>query len=665
MPDIIVKNQTELNAAIKAAKGGETIKLAAGTYTDLTVMTKAFTSMVTFQSLDPSNPVNIQKLVIGNSSNITVKNMVAATDYKPADDWNRLNTIQGSTNIVLDGVRFSGGTGDPSLSKGAGLFVRDSKSVTMKNSSIDHFGLGLEAYTVDGMVVQNSSFHDNRRDHTNFTEMNNLVIDGNTFTNLFPVGAEHPDAIQFFTAGKVKGNTNITISNNVIMQGSGSGAQGIFMNDEAGNLPYVNVNIKNNLIYLNGYYHGINVVNGVNVNIESNSVISQVDGTSFWIRLDKTNGATIKNNIADLITVTSSSSNIVQTNNRTLTSDSATIRKIYGLNDGAKARLSDLIVPGVGYQPPVPSAAAAQVATELSIAKAANPSLLLDLSFGKDGVVDLSHWNTGQTTKAVDVSAVVGSAFHVSTGTGVELNRDYSRQIYALSAFTLSFDLKRDSATATAGQILGIYQSWSVSLQANGELSFTMRNAAGVSQTMVTSGAKLLDAATHKIALTYDSARKTAILYVDGMQRGVATMTGTTRPAESWGLYVGSPFSTAFSGTVGDIEIRDGAISAAQVQSLVTASSASAATTVKYSLVTGAAAQAAALLASAGNTGTATPLATVATVGSTLSMGTSASSQLALVSKLGVDMMTAGVMGATRSAATLSAAADQYNLYRA
>lgn len=622
MPDIIVRNQSELDAAIKAAKGGETIKLAAGTYTSITVQNKTFTTPVTIASLDSSNPVNVTTLQIINSSNLVVKNVTAAQNFQPAQDYNYANRIIGSTNVVVDGVKLSGGTGDVTKSMGWGLLLRDSKGVTIKNSSVDHFGLGMNVLTVDGVTIQNNNFHDNRRDHTNFAEASNVVIDNNMFTNLYPVNGEHPDAIQFMTNGKTKGNTNITVSNNVMMQGDGLPFQGVFMGNES-SIPYENITIKNNLVYQNGFTHGINVVLGKNVNVDSNTIISKMDSVADWIRLDGVTGGKVTNNVADQVVITATSTGITQSNNAVLATDSVTLRKIGDLMAGSNAKLANLLVSGVGYQPPVGSAFATLVAKEQATAQVpAGANLLLDLQFTATGIVDQTRWSTDETTKAVDLTAISNGMFQVKTGTGFELARDNSRQLFALPAFTLNFDMKRAGTTAAVGQIMGVNQSWGISLRADGELVFTVKNAAGQSYTVATSGAKMTDTATHKIALTYDSAKGKAIIYVDGVVKGSGTIVGSTRAIEFAGLYIGSPFNAAFSGSVGEVAMRDAALSASQILALNAASTAStpSTATVKTSL-TGSLASSAVTILTTPATVTAVPVAAIGT----LTLGGSAS----------------------------------------
>ncbi|OAN66842.1 LamG-like jellyroll fold domain-containing protein [Sphingomonas sp. TDK1] len=650
MPDIIVKNQTELDAAIKAAKGGETIKLAAGTYTGVSVVNKNFTSNVTITSLDPKAKVNVTKFAVTGSSNVTLKDIDAKVSVMATTEDAKVNVVYSSSNVVLDGMGISGGTGDPSASLGYGIHVRNNTGFTIKNSSIDHYTVGMLVQNVDDMKVLNNSFLNNRRDHTNFTEMSNLVIDGNSFTNLFPVGDEHPDAIQFFTANKVKANTDITIQNNVIMQGAGRGSQGIFMGEETGGkLPYKNVNIKNNMVYVTGWYQGIMVANGSNVNVVSNTVVSKVDTQDFWIQLNNINGGTVADNVTDSL-VLNGTSNLTMGKNAILKQDSATLRQVVGINAVNSARLADLIVPGMGYHPPAGSAAAALVNSQILAAKPANPSLVLDLSFNANGVVDQSRWNSVQTAIAPNPDLIQGDRFQLRTGGGMELNRGFSRQIYGMSAFTLSFDLQRDAPTSPAGQIIGIFRSWGLVLRADGELAFSMTNAAGQNFAFNTKGAKLIDAANHKIAVTYDSARSQAIIYVDGVEKGVGVISGTTRPPESWGLYLGSPFGggTA-SAKIGDIEIRDVALSGAQVQTLGLPQQNAGSDAGKYGLTKGIVSTATQVLANAGNQ-TLAPAATLATM-TTVTTATAQVSQLQQVlankTLLGEGTVSAGLGGST------------------
>jgi hypothetical protein len=575
MPDILVKNQTELDAALKNAKGGETIKLLAGTYSSVSLINKNYASNVTVTSADAGHPATIQRVALSNSSNLTFKGLeLGRTMAPPESDYTQLHNVNGSSNIVFDSVHIFGGSGDPTQSIGWGMFVRDSANITIKNSTIDHVSMGLQLSGINNLVLKDNTFQNNRRDGVNMGAITNGVVDGNLFTNMFPVNGEHPDAIQFLTANTTTASSNIVIKNNIIMQGDGYPIQGIFMGDEVGTLPFQNVDISNNLIYLNGFFNGINVGHANNLNIQNNTIVSRTDdAVTAWISLGVVDGATISGNIGDRLVVGDNSTNVTVGTNSWLQQDSAMLRKFGDLNALGAAKLSGFIVDNnLGYHPPAGSAAAAIVAAELAAAKASpTRNLLLDLEFKPGGLVEQSRFHSVGGT-VLDPTAIANGTYHMQTGKGFEVSRVNSLQIFSLPAFTLTFDLQRDSVTAPTGQVLGVFQGWSVSLQSNGELNFTIKNDAGTSYSITTQNAKLLDVKNHKIGITYDSVSGRAVIYVDNVAKGTGAVSGISRRLESWGLYVGSQYGAAFSGRIGSVEIRDQALSAAQLATLSTAS---------------------------------------------------------------------------------------------
>lgn len=635
----VVNNQAALDAAIKAAKSGDVILLAPGTYSSITMTNINPAANITIQSQDTNNKAVVGTVWLTNSSNVTLKDFNVVRPTVPDDDFAIANRVLSSSNITINGVRFTGGTGDPSNAKGTGLSIRGGTNNKIINSEIDHFVIGMDVRAVDTMLVQGNQFLDNRRDHSNYSEMKNVVIDDNLYKGLYPINEEHPDAIQFMTAGRAYGNSNITITNNVVLQGDGRGTQGFFLNDETEVTPYQNVKIENNLIYLSGMYHGINLRNAQGVSVKNNTVLSVADEKSTWIRLENVSG-TVSGNVTDQLVLEGANS-LTNTKNIELLNDPNTMRKIAGLNLGSKATITGLTVDGYGYHTGKNSVGAAsqftkQVAAELAAPKPAlAPKLLLDLTFGTQGVLDNSGWSTDDLVSPLGAGQVNNGMLNVRTGTGMELVRGTSRQLYSLSAFTLNFDLKRAGVTAPVGQIMGIYKSWNIALRADGELVFTMTNDAGVTSTMTTSGAKITDTNLHKIALSYQ-AGGTSTLYVDGKAVSSATMSGSTRKQESWGLYVGNPFTAAFTGSVGEIEMRDTAFNASQILALNAGSTntttpATAADTLKMMVAKGVADTAASL---AGSTAWGGAMASPATLSLTSAFGTSTASASPLATAL-------------------------------
>jgi hypothetical protein len=107
------------------------------------------------------------------------------------------------------------------------------------------------------------------------TGSTDITVDGNFLTDFYPKAGDHPDAIQFFTAGTTVANARLTITNNVFTRGKGGIVQGIFCSEEIG-LKYQNVTIKHNFL-LGTMYNGIAINNAANVDISDNTVLSQME----------------------------------------------------------------------------------------------------------------------------------------------------------------------------------------------------------------------------------------------------------------------------------------------------------------------------------------------------------------------------------------------------
>jgi len=352
MATIRVTNQTELDAAVKAAKAGDTVVLAAGNYKQLWVDDKKSASAITFKSESATNPAVIGYARTIRSDGVIFQDlkigrqMVVGVDQ----DYTNMALVQDSKNVSFKGVSFfSTGADDKFL--GRGLFVRDSASVSVSDGEFSHLAVGMCTMTTTGVTVQSNKFHDLRIDGVEFTAVKNVLIDGNDFRDFRSSAIDHPDAIQFWTNGTRQASSDIMISNNVIMPGTGAGSQGIFIQDEIGGLPYERLTIKNNLLLDAGnYWNGIAVRGGKDVVLEGNTSISPTgDDKVFYIRIDNVTGVKLINNLSDQL-IQTGTTGMTQTGNVFLKEQKTFASKISGINLGVKATINSLIVPGVGYQ---------------------------------------------------------------------------------------------------------------------------------------------------------------------------------------------------------------------------------------------------------------------------------------------------------------------------
>lgn len=352
MTTIRVTNQAELDAAVKAAKSGDTVVLAAGNYTQLQVDNKISVAAITFKSETASNPAVIGYARTINSDGVVFQDLKVGRNLVEGVDtyYTNMALVQNAKNVSFQGVQFFS-TGADTSYLGRGLMIRDSANVTVQASDFSHLSTGMLTMTSTGLNVLNSKFHDLRIDGAEFTAVKNVLIDGNDFRDFRSSYTDHADAIQFWTNGTKQASTDVVISNNIVMPGTGKGSQGIYIQDEIGGIPYERITIKNNLLLDKGeYWNGITVRGGKDITIEGNTSISPTtDKNVFWIRLDNVAGAKLTNNLADQL-IQLGNSDLVLSGNLFLNEQKTFASKIDGINLGASATVDSLIVSGVGYQ---------------------------------------------------------------------------------------------------------------------------------------------------------------------------------------------------------------------------------------------------------------------------------------------------------------------------
>lgn len=354
MATIRVTNQTELDAAVKAAKAGDTVVLAAGNYKQLWVDNKVSTSPITFKSESATNPAVINYLRALNSDGVAFQGLKVGREVVTGvdQDYTNMSLVQGSKNVSFADMKFfTTGADDRYLARG--IMFRDSSNVSVTNSDFSHMATGILTMTSTDISFTNNKFHDLRVDGVEFTAVKNVLIDNNEFRDFRSAYDAHADAIQFWTNGTKQASTDVVISNNVILPGDGKGSQGIFIQDEIGGIPYERITIKNNLLLDKGeYWNGITVRGGKDIVIEGNTSISPTtDKNVFWIRLDNVDGVKLTSNLADQL-IQSNLTNLQQVGNVFLKEQSSFASKISGINLGSSATVDSLVVSGVGYQPP-------------------------------------------------------------------------------------------------------------------------------------------------------------------------------------------------------------------------------------------------------------------------------------------------------------------------
>lgn len=275
---------------LKATKPGDTIMLAAGTYSNLKIW-NVDAGGVTIKSADPKNPAVITDLNLRYSSGITI------SDVKMAGGVT--NVRQGfltanSNDIHFDHVEVYGPPNLGAANEIAPFGMRWNTNVSVTNSVFHDLKHGIGLGDNTGVVISGNSFEDIRTDGVRGGGNSEVLIEKNFFTNFTPAAGDHADAIQLWTTGRTESAEDITISGNIVLRGEGAPIQGVFIRDQVGTLPFKDVTITNNLV-LGGNYNGI-AINGANGAVITGNTVAGQSGDRSWVRVDNGTDVVVKNN---------------------------------------------------------------------------------------------------------------------------------------------------------------------------------------------------------------------------------------------------------------------------------------------------------------------------------------------------------------------------------
>ncbi len=340
-----VANQAALDNALVRAQGGEVIGLAPGNYS-IDLKNRVFVKPVTITSADPKTPARINWLKLTDVSNMTFTRLKLAREAKPDEklEGTFVAKIGGGGNITFDNVLVHGSLDNDATNDINGLSFGSVTQVRVINSEFTQLGRGAVFGRVSDVMVANNKIHAIRSDGFDFSQCQRVLVDGNHFSDSQRIKSDHPDAIQFWTARTNAPSTDIVIRNNQIIQGKGSGTQGIFMRDEGLALPFERVQIENNLIVASNMANGIYLDNGVNVSVLNNTVLSRLDdGNPVWIKIKNVKNPKIEGNIAEI--------------GGNKSPGGAKIDKSLLKGDRFRTiKAEDVVVPGIGFQIKEPAA---------------------------------------------------------------------------------------------------------------------------------------------------------------------------------------------------------------------------------------------------------------------------------------------------------------------
>jgi len=303
---LIVKTTEELENALKAASGGDTIKLMPGTYAGTKLRDLSFDSPVTIISQDVDNPAVFEsKLALENIDNLHIDSVEFQMPEIPDKGANSaflaMFYVFESSNISLTNSKITGlisdrTFGDPMTEKhnaviaglpaGYGISLRDVEGVHIANNEISTVYQAIVLQGTKNVTIEQNYLHDMRSDGIVGSEQTNTVISENLFVNLHPYikdpenpsGStdDHADFIQYWGIGSQSGIDGFYVRDNIFVQEEGR-TQTIFgrlalSGSDPDDITFTNFEISGNLIY-NGHRHGITLGDVTGAKVFNNTLL--------------------------------------------------------------------------------------------------------------------------------------------------------------------------------------------------------------------------------------------------------------------------------------------------------------------------------------------------------------------------------------------------------
>ena len=303
---IRVSTAAQLTAALRTARGGETILLAPGNYGNVSIINRDFTAPVTLKSANPARDAVFSELRIHQSSNIFIDDVEIGRSLRPGEAlWTQPAYISSSHNLGFIGVTVHGSLDNNAWNDGWGLRFSDVRNVSVINSTFRQLNIAIHTEHSSNLLFSGNKVSE-VREGFDFNSSHYVTLAGNSFTAFQPWIAygDHPDSIQVWNYGANEGSSHFLIRDNVMLQGN-NGTQGIFVRAEDPNPAYRHSDfvVENNL-YSGASRLGISLSGVDGATIRDNTVTTSPAGNPGWdaaILLTDTSAALVERNISPLI----------------------------------------------------------------------------------------------------------------------------------------------------------------------------------------------------------------------------------------------------------------------------------------------------------------------------------------------------------------------------
>lgn len=272
-----VANPTELIAAIKAVRAGDTILLAPGDYGSVRIFRRRIADgRVHLTSADPANRAKISYINLAGSDGWLLTRLDISGPTSPL-----LNITGGARNIAFHDNLIQGANPnlDPWDDDNTAVHVRGAAQVSFTENRFRDLKTAIYVQnSFDVIIAQNSFTY--LREGMNIASLGRGDIVGNLFHSFYPRfdKGEHPDAIQFWTSRETWGSHDISLRDNYFALGGQRMVHGIFARSEeaesnARPIYYERFTVTGN-VYYGSALHGITLSSVHGAKVSGNVIVA-------------------------------------------------------------------------------------------------------------------------------------------------------------------------------------------------------------------------------------------------------------------------------------------------------------------------------------------------------------------------------------------------------
>ncbi|WP_108262384.1 PKD domain-containing protein [Mangrovicoccus ximenensis] len=608
-----VSDAAGLAAALAAAQDGDVIRLAGGSYGDFSL--KNYAVSVTLMS-DPADPAVFSTVQCDNVRGLAFDGVTFDYTFAEGDaEWHRPFRFANSQDITIRNSLVDGdnahGRGDEKDGYGnaTGLRFQYCEDIRILDSEIRGFRDNIQLNAIKNIVVSGNDIHHMREDAIEFGTLTNALFENNYLHDTagypLPEGAaagsgDHPDFFQINGGGARSPCTNLTFRGNLMDQGSGTDAQGIFLTNKD-DVPWQNITIEDNM-YINGRANGIVVGLTDGLIVKNNTIVH-----AFWdtensfvptIRLDSgSTNAVVTGNIAGSSAILNLPESWETGSNFVVQSTDPQKPDYYTEHfAGAEGELgghpekfllkadSPIRAAGAGSEHVTGEVEAEQAeTTETADLSGLVARILIEAADSPDQFVfDASLSSLPEIQTASSAYAGPFARFDDATGDLV-LATDHGDVVVAdleagaldlrglaaplgilrtdlqplLEAESFCIDmvlgLAPGAAGPVAGEVMRLDRAFLVKVTEKGDIDFRLKTVDGIWHQIKTAGAGLTDGNMHDVSLRYAAAGEIQVV-VDGTVLATAEIGAAMAPGVSDRMSIGGQYgSTPFAGLVQDI----------------------------------------------------------------------------------------------------------------